>query len=142
MSQFYELADQFIKMRRSLPYMKFDKAVSKKTKHEICILSYLRLHNGKAHPKELSDELLVSTARMAVLLNQLEEKKYIVREPDFDDSRQTVITLKPNGIEYLDEINTEILGFVESLFEELGTEEAVEFVRLYAKLMDFVSKRK
>ncbi len=79
MSEYLDLAGQFINIRRSLPYIRFDNEVSKKIKHEIFILSYLKLHNGVAHPKELSEEFIVSTARMAVLLNQLEEKGYIIQ---------------------------------------------------------------
>ena len=72
MSEYLDLAGQFINIRRSLPYIKFDNEVSKKVKHEIFILSYLKLHNGVAHPKDLSEEFIVSTARMAFLLNQIE----------------------------------------------------------------------
>ena len=138
MDEFYDLAGQFINVRRSLPYVKFDKEISKKIKHEICILSYLNLHNGMAHPKELSDEFIVSTARMAVLLNHLEEKGYIARIPDSRDSRQIIVKLQPKGVTFFESINNEILKFIAKFFKELGAEDSREFVRLYKKLMNFV----
>ena len=142
MNEYYDLAGQFVNVRRSLPYMKFDKEVSKKIKHELCILSYLKLHSGMAHPKDLSEEFIVSTARMAVLLNQLEEKGYIVRIPDSNDSRQTIVRLEPKGTDFFESINNEILKFIVKFFEELGEEDSREFVRLYTKLMNFVDKKK
>lgn len=141
MDRFYDLAGQFVNIRRSLPYVKFDKEVSRKIKHEICILSYLKLHDGVAHPKELSDEFIVSTARMAVLLNQLEDKGYVIRIPDDIDSRQTIIKLQPKGAEFFNDKNNEILKFIAKFFEELGEEESSEFVRLYTKLMRFVAEK-
>lgn len=141
MDRFYDLAGQFINVRRSLPYVKFDKEVSRKIKHEICILSYLKLHGGTAHPKDLSDEFIVSTARMAVLLNQLEDKGYIIRIPDSLDSRQTIVKLQPKGIEFFNGKNDEILNFIARFFKELGEEDSSEFVRLYTKLMNFVAEK-
>ena len=142
MSDYLDLAGQFINIRRSLPYIKFDNEVSKKIKHEIFILSYLKLHNGVAHPKELSEEFIVSTARMAVLLNQLEEKGYIIRIPDADDNRQTIVKLQQKGMEFFNECNNEIIKFIARFFEELGADDAQEFVRLYSKLMNFVAEKK
>lgn len=142
MDEFYDLADRFLNVRRSLPYIKFDKEISRKVKHEICILSYLNLHDGSAHPKDLSEELMVSTARMAVLLNQLEEKEYIVRIPDEEDSRQTIVKLQPKGIRFFEDINDEILKFIAKCFKELGAEDSRELVRLYTKLMAFMSEKK
>lgn len=141
MEKHINLASQFMQIRRSLPYVKFDKEISNKSKHEICILSYLKLHNGEAHPRDLSEEFLISTARMAVLLNQLEEKEYIKRVPDSDDNRQTIIKLQPKGNDFFEEANDKILEFIARFFDELGTEDSEEFVRLHTKLMDFVSKR-
>ncbi|MDD6213767.1 MAG: transcriptional regulator [Firmicutes bacterium] len=141
MDEFYDLAGQFINVRRSMPYVKFDKEVSKKIKHEICILNYLKLHNGIAHPKELSEEFIVSTARMAVLLNQLEEKGYISRIPDSEDSRQTIVKLQPKGVSFFEDINNEILEFIVNFFKELGLHDSREFVRLYTRLMNFVAKK-
>ena len=141
MSEFYNLASQYIGVRRSLPYVKFDKEVSKKLKNEIFILSYLKSHNGVAHPKELSEEFLVSTARMAVILNQLEKKGYIIRTRDNEDSRQTIVQLQAKGTKFFEECNDEILGFVVRFFKELGLDDAREFVKLYTRLMNFVANK-
>lgn len=141
MDKYLELANQFLQIRRSLPYVKFDKEVSEKSKYEIYILSYLKRHNGTAHPKDLSGEFIVSTARMAVLLNQLEEKGFIARIHDSEDNRQTIIKLMPKGEEFFEEKNDKIVKFIARFFDELGETDSNEFVRLYTKLMSFVSEQ-
>ncbi len=138
MAEFNELAVQFLKTRRSLPYIKFDKEVSKKIKNEICVLSYLKTHGGKAHPKDLSGEFIVSSARMAVILKQFERKNYIIRTADNDDSRKTVVKLQPKGEEFLERENTQIIKYLSDYFKKFGEDDAKEFVRLYEKLMKVV----
>ena len=140
MREFYELAAQFLNMRRSLPYVKFDRKISKKKKNEICILNYLEMHNGEAHPKDLSNEFIISTPRMAVLLKQLEEKGYIARIADNNDSRQTIVKLQPKGDMFFENENLETINFLSKFFKRLGTDDAREFVRLYLKLMNFVAE--
>lgn len=138
MYRFYELANKYLNTRRSLPYVKFDKRITKKTNNEICILSYLKAHNGEAHPKELSREFIVSTPRMAVILNQLEEKGYIIRVSDSEDNRQTIVKIQNKGIMFFEKENMESLKFIAKFFEEIGERDAREFVRLYSKLMNYV----
>ncbi len=140
MSEFYYLAEKFLETRRSFPYVKFDREITKKINNDICILSYLYAHGKEAYPKDLSREFMVSSARMAVLLNALEEKNYISRSMDKRDNRRTVIKLLPRGEEFFVKENEKILKFIETFFKDLGKEDAGEFVRLYAKLMKFVAK--
>ncbi len=141
MDLYYELADKYMGIRRSLPYMKFDKEVSMKLKYEILILSFLQRHGGMAHPKDLSREFLVSTARMAVILNQLEGKDFIARIHDDDDNRQTIVRIKPKGTEFFNRCNSEILKLTAKLFEGLGSDGAKEFVSLYEKFMKLVADK-
>lgn len=137
MTEFYRLAGQFMDVRRSLSYIKFDKELSRKVKHEVSILGYLQLHGGIAYPKELSEEFAVSTAQMAVLLNQLEEKAYIARIPDRENRRRTIVKLCPEGLSFFEDKNREILNFLSRFFRELGLEDSRELVRLYKKMMQF-----
>lgn len=141
MSAFDELASRFLDTRRSLPYVRFDKEITKKIKNEICILSYLKSHNGIAHPKDLSEEFLVSSARMAVILNQLESKEYISRTADQNDSRQTLVKILPKGNLFFEEENEKMVKFISGFFKEIGEKDANDFVRLYVKLMKFVAKK-
>lgn len=142
MHEFYELADKFLKTRRSLPYVKFDKKITKKINSEICILSYLKSHNGEAHPKELSREFIVSTPRMAVILNKLEKKGYITRILDSEDNRQTIVKIKKEGILFFEEENRDMINFMAGFFEKIGERDAKEFLRMYSMLMNYSTQEK
>ena len=62
-------------------------------------LGYLMAHHKMAHPKELGRGMAVSSARVAALLNHLEEQGLIRRTADPDDNRQTIVSLTAAGEE-------------------------------------------
>ena len=142
MDIYQELADAFVSIRREYSYVKFDKEISRKIKNDIFVMSYLRNHGGAAHPKDLSEEFMISTARMAVILNQLEEKGEVVRQPDPDDSRQTIVRLTDKGASFFEKCNGEIVDFIALLFREIGEQDARELIRIVRELMDAVSRRR
>ena len=142
MEKYQELADAFINIRREYPYVKFDKEVSKKIKNEIFVMSFLRNHGGTAHPKELSEEFMISSARMAVILNQLESKGVIMRQPDPNDNRQTIVQLTQEGVEFFEACNNQIIGFIARLFEEIGEDDARELIRINRKMMNVIAERR
>lgn len=138
MEKYRELASAFINIRREYPYVKFDKEISRKIKNEIFIMSFLRNHGGAAHPKELSEEFMISSARMAVLLNQLEDKGLILRQHDSDDNRQTIVQITEKGIEFFESCNEQIISFIAKIFEEIGEDDARELIRINRKMMNVV----
>ena len=64
---------------------------------ELFVLNYLDHREGEVHPKELSEKMAVSTARIARLLNHMEEKSLVTRLPDPGDNRQIIVQLTPDG---------------------------------------------
>lgn len=142
MEKYLELAGAFMNIRREYGYVRFDKEVSKKVKNDILIMSYLKRHGGIAHPKDLSEEFMISTARMAVILNNLEEKGAVIRLPDQEDNRQTIVQLTDEGDRLYEKYNGEILGFTARLFQEIGEEDSRELIRITRKMMDVVAERK
>lgn len=135
-----ELASAFIDLRREHPHVKFDREVSSKYETELFILSFLCRHNGTAHPKELSEEFIISSARMAVILNHLEEKGCIVRLHDPKDNRQTIVQITPAGSEFFRNRNERIIRFITGLFEELGEHDAHELIRISRKMMHILAE--
>jgi len=57
-----------IGLRRRHPYIRFDKEISTKAKNDIFVLSHLARSGGAVHPKELSEEFMISTAQMELIL--------------------------------------------------------------------------
>jgi DNA-binding MarR family transcriptional regulator len=64
-------------------------------KGEGFVLHCLMHHSGMALPSEISSEMDVSSARVAAILNQLEQKKYVRREIDAADRRNIRLRKKP-----------------------------------------------
>ena len=133
MDLFSEMAEQYAEQLGSRMHLQMDREVAHTMHNEGYILRFLKRH-GAAHPKELSDLLMVSTARMAVILNGLERKGLIARSRDAADNRQKTVVITEAGSATLEQRYRHLLTFFAESFRELGEEDAREFLRLNEKL--------
>lgn len=134
------MAEELVRMRSSQPQIRFERKLSKVMKGEGFVLNYLKNHGNQAHPKDLSDEMVVSTARIAVLLKNLEHDQLIMRIPDAKDNRQIIVKLSEKGIALLEEYHQETVKYMIKILEKLGKEDAREYVRIQKKLMGILSE--
>lgn len=134
------LAEELLNMRGSQPQIRFDRKLSKIMKGEIFILNYLKNHGNCAHPKNLSDEMVVSTARTAVLLNHLEQDALILRVPDPEDNRKIIVKLSEKGVALLEKHRKEVLNYMTKIMEKLGEKDAREYVRIQRKLIGILAE--
>ena len=104
------------------------------------VLAYLEDSNGEVIAGDLARELKVSTARIAALLNKLEEKGWIERSRSEQDARRTVVKITPAGTTYLAELKEQLLEKVEILIEKVGKEDLKEFLRICAKITQALEK--
>ena len=95
---YHLLAEELIELHRRLLSFPVNRMLADLAKGELFVLNYLMVHQDPVHPKELSQQMMVSTARVAALLNRMEEEGLIVRLPDSRDNRQTIITPTQFGI--------------------------------------------
>lgn len=133
-------AEELVNMRGTRSHVYFDRKISKAMKGEMFVLNYLKNHNNQAHPKNLSDEMIVSTARIAVILNNLEQNQLIARIPDPKDNRQTIVKLSEKGILLLEEHHNEIVKYMVKILNKLGEEDTKEYIRIQRKLMNILSE--
>lgn len=138
MELYRELAGGFIGARREHPLVRFEKKTATKYKNDMLVLSYLKGHGGSAHPKELSEEFMISTAQMAVILNQMEARELVVRLHDPRSHRQTIVKLTDRGLEFFDSINDEIIDFTARLFRKIGEVDARSLIRIIHKLVEAI----
>ena len=138
---YYTLAEELIGLRSSRPRIDYERKLSKAVKGEIFVLNYLKNHDNRAHPKELSDEMLVSTARTAVILNRLEQEGLISRIQDSADNRQIIVRLSDKGLSLLEKHRQEVIKYMEKIFEKLGEDDAREYLRLQHKLISILSEK-
>lgn len=128
------LANELLGVRANLLQVPASQQLSHMMKGEMFVLNYLLAHETIIHPKELSEKMAVTTARIANLLNHMEEKKLICRYPDPDDSRQIVVVLTQEGKEEIQQIRAKVISYVSAMLEELGPEDAEAYIRIQKKI--------
>lgn len=131
-----EMAKQLLYIRteqnRKLPYDDLSLAM----RGELFVLNYLTIQAYNVHPKELSESLNVSTARIAKLLNQLEKKGLILRQVDPNDNRQLIVIATEEGVQMAKEVRDQLLSRICNMLEILGPEDSAEYLRIQQKILD------
>lgn len=79
---------------------------------------------------KISEELGVSTARVAVLLKKLAAKGLVVKERSADDHRVTVIRLSEYGEKMANDIRENLYRKTELVIDRIGIEKMEEFISI------------
>ena len=135
-----DIASELLKTRAEFLHVQALQEMSKMLKGELFVLNYLATHEQQTHPNKISKEMAVSTARIAVLLNRLEEKGFITRTDDPEDNRQVIVRLTEKGAENIAQCRKETLSHVTELLEHLGPDDARELLRIEKKIVQFYCK--
>lgn len=117
------------------------RAVHQGMSGEAAVLYDLRQHEGRAHPRELSQRMGVSTARVAAILGHLEEAGLITRQRQSDDKRQIMVALTEAGARTLEEYIARIQERFRLMFEAFGEEDTRTYIRLQRKVMAYFQQR-
>lgn len=136
------LAIELLNAHANLLQVPASQQLSKMVKGEYFVLNYMSTHKKIIHPKELSQKMAVSTARIASLLNHMEQKKLILRYTDPDDSRQIVVVLTDEGRNAIQVVRAEAVSHVSSMLESLGPEDAQAYIRIQKKIWDNFQQNK
>lgn len=127
-----ELLYVWAELNRKMPHQK----LSQPMRGELFVLNYLATHEHDVHPKELSESLNVSTARIANLLNQLEKKGLILRHVDPSDNRQLIVVPTEGGRQMAAQVSNQLLSGVAQIMEILGPEDSMEYLRIQKKILE------
>lgn len=128
------LAGELLEIHANLIQVPAARQVSKMVKGELFVLNYLMTHEKIVHPKELSEKMAVTTARIASLLNHMEEKQLVERCPDPEDNRQIIVRLTDAGRDAIRKARMEALRLVTAMLEDLGEEDARNYIRIQKKI--------
>ena len=129
-----QVVQSFLDLRSGQEYRRYLHSFAQKTINIVQILGYL-CKEKEAHPNRIAEELSITTAQMAVLLNHMEASGYIRRAPDETDRRKTIVMLTPKGREYHSALAEKYRGFISEIFDRMGQEEAAQFVTLFASFI-------
>lgn len=128
------LANELLSVRANLLQVPASQQLSHMVKGEMFVLNYLITHKSIVHPKELSEKMAVTTARIASLLNHMEGKRLIWRYTDPEDSRQVVVVLTEEGKKAIQGVRAKVISYVSAMLEDLGPEDAEAYIRIQKKI--------
>ncbi len=133
---FEELARRFMqsthRMRSEGPPKPFDGTLQ----GEMFALSYLLRQGGTLVPGDISAEMKISSARVAAILKNLENKGFVSRAIDPSDRRRVLVSLTDDGAEHIKGHHKFVFEKIKKMLENLGEVDAKEFVRILERLAD------
>lgn len=108
---------------------------------EVGVLSYLAFDKDEASAGELSEKLNVTTARIASILNSLENKDYIKRKEDTFDKRKTLVAITDKGKTLAIDIKKEIINKIIKVIKEVGYDEIKEYAKVALKIKKILDEQ-
>ena len=103
---------------------------------EYRLMGYLYCRKEPVRAGQLSQVLDISTARVAKLLQTLEEKGAVQRACDPADRRRVQVCLTPCGQEMVHTAHGHMVRQLTRLFDALGEQDAREYVRLCGRVAE------
>lgn len=107
---------------------------------EAGVLGYLAFDKDEATAGELSEMLNVSTARIASILNSLENKKYIKRKVDCLDKRKTLVVITDMGMALAVNTKKEIINKIVKVINDVGYDEIKDYLNITLKIRKSLEK--
>jgi DNA-binding MarR family transcriptional regulator len=135
-----DLSLEFIQNMRSVQTANKQKSIQDTVRGEVFVLYCIKENQGKTVPSLISDTMGVSSARVAMALNSLEEKGMITREIDVEDRRKIIVKLTSKGADHVEEWHKRYMENVKEILMQLGEEDATELVRIIGRLAEVLSK--
>lgn len=137
-----ELALKLMKEMHLLKQARPQKQFNESMQGEHFVLQFLAYRNGSVLPSEISNEMDISSARIAVTLNNLERKGLITRRIDISDRRRILVDLTAEGQTLAEKRHQAGVRMLTEILTMLGEHDAVEYVRITGRLAEFASKHR
>ena len=102
------------------------------------VLGLLRDH-GPMTPSELGERLIVTRATVTGLLDSLERRGYVRREPHATDRRSLVVELTPEGVATLQQVRTIVHAQETAWMRVFSDEELRRYVGFLHRIQDAVA---
>ncbi|MCL1855471.1 MAG: MarR family transcriptional regulator, partial [Clostridia bacterium] len=114
------LAAELLNGMQSLHKAKSQRNMNEAMQGEAFILGYIARRDQDVLPGEISQEMGVSSARVAAALNSLEKKAWITRRIDEKDRRKILVGITPEGKEVAGEHQRNVLSAAAGMLALLG----------------------
>jgi len=128
------MAEELLRVMEALPSKALQHKLGDYSRGEFFLLNYLHKNGGAAWPSMMSEAMQTSTARIAAALNNLERKRYVIRESDAGDGRRKLVRLTSEGVTFLEEHRMKALENIRKLLVGLGEYDASEYLRITQRI--------
>lgn len=105
-------------------------------------LVYLYTGKEPVSAGDISKQLGVSTARVAVILRKMQEKGDITKETDPKDARKVVIRITSKGREFIEQRKSMFFNDIRDMTEKIGKERFDEFLDILSEVHEFMEARR
>lgn len=102
------------------------------------VLQILQKSQGVVTAGQISEEMGVSTARVAVLLKKMAAKGLITKEKGVMDGRVTIVRLTETGENIASKMRHEMWVQVEKIIDSIGEEKVLEFIEISNEIRNIV----
>ncbi|MDK2966150.1 MarR family transcriptional regulator [Lacrimispora sp.] len=130
------LAREYIQVMHQMRNKSGQKKIHDSMHGEHFILFYISMRKGGIIPSEISNEMGITSARIAAVLNSLEAKGLITRRIDTEDRRRILVDLTEAGREYVNEHRNTIMKITINMLQYLGEEDSTELIRIMKRLAE------
>ncbi|HEX3078603.1 MAG TPA: MarR family transcriptional regulator [Lachnospiraceae bacterium] len=130
------LAREYMEVMYQMRKRSAQKHINDSMHGENFVLHYISMHEGNVVPSDISNEMGITSARIAATLNSLEGKGFISRRIDAQDRRRILIDLTDAGKEQAKKQYHMIKNITTNMLQYLGDDDAKEFIRIMRKLAD------
>ncbi len=89
----------------------------------LAVLKILYMSEGNVRSKDISDQMGVSSARMAKLLKKMELKNLIIKKMNPADCRETIIELTEHGEVVMNKVSNHMYITAEKIIDDIGMDE-------------------
>ena len=104
------------------------------------VIYFLFKNSGKAiMPSDIAKFTNTSTARIATILNSLEDKGMIIREISREDRRKILVSITDKGRKTAEKAYDQTISDIASVFQTMGEKRAMGFVDDFKLFLDLSS---
>lgn len=132
---YQELAGEFLNSIQAISCKEHQKHISALLKGERFVMMYL-LKNGPSFPGKIAEDMGSSTANIAKILRNLEERKFVQRRADVQDRRKKKVQLSESGRLVIEDEAEQVLSNLAVMFEKMGEKDAKELVYLMWRIVE------
>ena len=129
-----DLVQRLIKSLYKIGHGNSSKKLNNSVRGENMALALISKNKGSIYPRDIEQKMGISSARVSKIIKGLEEKKLVIRKPDKEDKRKTLVILTERGKKF-ENLRKEKINFIlTSMLELLGEEDGANFVRIIEKI--------